>query len=176
MSHPSKHSEKSDFAFGIHSELPTAPPLFDILTRIIHVSVWALAVMMTLVIIFGVIDVGWMLLSRILSPPAMFLGMDEILELFGAFLAVLISIEIFVNIALYLREDVVHVKIVLATAFIAIARKVIILDAKETPPAVMYGVASLVLAMSIGYFLVVVYEQREKKPRGKSAGGPRETR
>ncbi len=68
-----------------------------------------------------------------------------------------------------------HVKIVLATAFIAIARKVIILDAKETPPEVMYGVAALVLAMSIGYFLVVIYEQHGTQRKGKSAGGPRET-
>jgi len=175
MSHPSENSERTPLTLGIQSDLPASPSLFYILTRIIHVSVWALAVMMTLVIIFGVIDVGWMLASEILTPPIMFLGMDKILQLFGAFLAVLISIEIFVNIALYLREDVVHVKIVLATAFIAIARKVIILDAKETPPEVMYGVAALVLAMSIGYFLVVVYEQHGTQRKGKSAGGPRET-
>ena len=46
----------------------------------------------------------------------------------GTFMAVLIAIEIFINITVYLRDDVIHVKIVLATALMAIARKVIILD------------------------------------------------
>ena len=34
----------------------------------------------------------------------------NIIITFGAFLAVLIAIKIFLNIALYLRDDVVHVK------------------------------------------------------------------
>lgn len=144
-------------------ELPANDPRLRALTTIIHFSVWVLAVMMVLVILLGVIDVGWMLVEQLQTPPVMMLGMEEILEVFGAFLAVLIAIEIFVNITLYLREDVVHVKVVLATAFIAIARKIIILDAKETPPEVMYGVAALVLAMSIGYFLVVVYDRKPGK-------------
>ncbi len=44
----------------------------------------------------------------------------------------LIAIEIFLNIVLYLRDDVLHVKLVLATALMAIARKVIVLDYKTT--------------------------------------------
>ena len=49
-------------------------------------------------------------------------------------MAVLIAIEIFINIMVYLREDVIHVKIVLATTLMAIARKVIILDPDKTEP------------------------------------------
>ena len=47
---------------------------------------------------------------------------------FGAFFAVLIVIDIFLNITLYLRDDVVHVKLVVATALMAIARKLIVFD------------------------------------------------
>lgn len=46
------------------------------------------------------------------------------LATFGAFIAVLIAIEILVNITAYLRNDVIQVKIVIATALMAIARKV----------------------------------------------------
>lgn len=47
-------------------------------------------------------------------------GASDILATFGAFMAVLIAIEIFINIIIYLREDVIHVKIVMATALMAI--------------------------------------------------------
>jgi len=74
---------------------------------------------------------------------------------FGAFMAVLIAIEIFVNITIYLREDVIHIRIVMATALMAIARKVIILDMKEVGVHEMLGLAAVALAMSIGYWLMV---------------------
>ena len=71
-------------------------------------------------------------------------------------MAVLIAIEIFINIIVYLRDDVIHVKIVMATALMAIARKVIIIDLKELTPMYLLGIASVTLAISIGYWLVVV--------------------
>ncbi|MBT8374293.1 MAG: phosphate-starvation-inducible PsiE family protein, partial [Deltaproteobacteria bacterium] len=72
-----------------------------------------------------------------------------------AFMAVLIAIEIFVNICVYLREDVIHVQIVMATALMAIARKVIILDFEEIDSEYVWAIAGVVLAMSIGYYLVL---------------------
>ena len=42
-----------------------------------------------------------------------------------------IAIEISINIISYLRENVFHIKIVLATVFMAVARKVIVLDCEE---------------------------------------------
>ena len=44
----------------------------------------------------------------------------------------------------------------MATAMMAIARKVIILDLKETTHEVVFAIAAVVLAMGIGYWLVVV--------------------
>ena len=77
------------------------------------------------------------------------------LATFGAFMAVLIAIEIFINITVYLRDDVIHVKIVMATALMAIARKVIILDLEKVEPEYLWGIASVVIAISIGYWLVI---------------------
>ena len=56
---------------------------------------------------------------------------------------------------MYLRADVIHVKIVMATALMAIARKVIILDLDKIEPEYLWGIASVVFAISIGYWLVV---------------------
>lgn len=63
---------------------------------------------MTGVVLLGVVDVdvGWTLHQRAVSAPRYVLTMSDMATL-GAFLALLIAMEIFVNIILYLREDVI---------------------------------------------------------------------
>jgi uncharacterized membrane protein (DUF373 family) len=129
-------------------------PLIQVLRWVIHVAVRILAIMMTGVILLGVVDVGWTLHQRAMAPPRFVLSISDILATFGAFMAVMIAIEIFGNIVLYLRDDVIHVKIVMATALMAIARKVIILDFETLTPDYIWATASVVLAMSVGYWLV----------------------
>lgn len=109
---------------------------------------------MVFVIIMGVVDVGWTLYQRLVTPPFLILTISDMLATFGAFMAVLIAIEILINITIYLRDDAIHVKIVLATALMAIARKVIILDINTVEPQYIYAIAAVTLAMSIGYWLI----------------------
>lgn len=129
-------------------------PLLDRLHAIIRQAVRALSVLMVLVILWGIADVVWVLYQKLSAPPVMLLGIGDIFAIFGAFLVVLISIEIFVNISLYLRDDVIHVKLVVATALMAIARKVIVLDYNTVEPAYVYATAATVLALGITYWLV----------------------
>ncbi|MBU1195138.1 MAG: phosphate-starvation-inducible PsiE family protein [Proteobacteria bacterium] len=130
-------------------------PLMQKLRIVIRFSVRCMAVLMTMVIFWGVLDVAWEIFEKLRTPPVMLMTISDILATFGAFMAVLIAIEIFINITIYLRDDVIHVKIVMATALMAIARKVIILDFSLVSPEYMFATAALVFAMSIGYWLVV---------------------
>ena len=136
-------------------------PLIQKLRIIIHFAVRMMAILMTLVILWGVADVGYVLYEKLMADPFMMLTISDILATFGAFMAVLIAIEIFINITVYLREDVIHVKIVMATALMAIARKVIILDFSEISSDYVYAISAVVLAMSIGYWLVHKYTVNE---------------
>ncbi|HBH27626.1 MAG: phosphate-starvation-inducible PsiE family protein [Desulfofustis sp. PB-SRB1] len=134
--------DKSDDAF------------LKLLKKIIHFCLKVLGLLMILVIIFGVIDVGWTLYQRLISPPGFILTIGDMLATFGAFMVVLIAIEIFQNIIMYLRDDVIHVKIVLATALMAIARKVIILDYDELAPLYIFATGAVLVATGITYYLV----------------------
>lgn len=125
-----------------------------LLKGIIHVCLKALGLLMIIVIIFGVIDVAWTVYQRLVQEPRFILTMGDILVTFGAFMVVLIAIEIFQNIILYLRDDVIHVKIVLATALMAIARKVIILDYDELQPMYIFATGIVLLATGITYYFV----------------------
>jgi uncharacterized membrane protein (DUF373 family) len=124
------------------------------LQTIIHWSVRALSILMVFVIVMGVLDVAWILYQRLITPPLYILTISDMLATFGAFMAVLIAIEIFINITIYLRDNVIHVKIVMATALMAIARKVIIIDFEKMDVTYLYGIAAVVLSMSIGYWLI----------------------
>ena len=130
-------------------------PLVRGLHWVIRMAVRALAVLMTGVIVFGVVDVCYVLYQRLMDEPKGLLEITDILATFGAFMAVLIAIEIFVNIVSYLRDDVIHVRIVLATALMAIARKVIILDYSTTGPQYIYATAAVVAAMALAYWLIL---------------------
>ncbi|TKB58660.1 phosphate-starvation-inducible PsiE family protein [Ferrimonas aestuarii] len=124
------------------------------LQRVIHWSVRALSLLMLFVIVMGVLDVAWTLYERLLTPPRFILTISDMLATFGAFMAVLIAIEIFINITIYLRDNVIHVKIVMATALMAIARKVIIIDMETTEATYVFAIGVVVVAMSIGYWLI----------------------
>jgi uncharacterized membrane protein (DUF373 family) len=102
----------------------------DATIRVLHIiirtAVKILAILMVMVIVWGIGDVIYVLYSRVSEPPFLLLSIGDILANFGAFLAVLIAIEIFMNISMYLTKDVIPVRLVIATALMAIARKVII--------------------------------------------------
>ncbi len=130
-------------------------PIIQKFRTVIRMAVRCLAALMTLVILWGVVDVGWVIYRRLITPPFMMLTISDMLASFGAFMGVLIAIEIFINITIYLRDDIIHVKIVMATALMAIARKVIILDFETIGTEYIWATAAVVLSMSIGYYLVV---------------------
>jgi uncharacterized membrane protein (DUF373 family) len=129
-------------------------PLLRFLHRIIRYGVRVLSVLMVMVIIWGVLDIIWVIYKRILQPPYGLLRLNDILFTFGAFLAVLIAIEIFFNITLYLRDNIIHIRLVVATALMAVARKVIVFDYKELSPQYIYATAAVVLALGITYWIV----------------------
>ena len=137
-------------------ELPSEhdDPLIEFLHKTIRLTVKVLAVLMVLVIIWGIGDVLYVLYMRLMEPPVYLLSISDIFATFGAFLAVLIAIEIFINITLYIRRDVLPVKLVIATALMAIARKVIIFDFKELTPMYIFATGSVVLALGITYWLI----------------------
>ena len=130
-------------------------PFIRFLNRVIRIGVKVLAVLMVAVILWGISDVVWVMVRRLTQPPYFLLKLEDILFLFGAILVVLIAIEIFLNITLYLREDVIHVRLVVATALMAIARKVIVFDYKELSPQYILATAAVVLSLGITYWLVV---------------------
>jgi uncharacterized membrane protein (DUF373 family) len=140
----------------IHHELSTQhhDPLIRSLHEIISICVKLLAVLMVFVIMWGVVDVCYVLYNSLTTPPLFLLNVGDIFKVFGAFMVVLIAIEIFINIRLYLGSSTLPIKLVIATALMAIARKVIILDLDNTSPQYVFAIAAVVLALGVAYWLI----------------------
>ncbi len=124
------------------------------LKRFERAIVTVLIVLMVLVIALATIEVGWLILQDITSPPVLILEIDELLDIFGKFLLVLVGIELLYTLRAYWAENEVHVEVVFAMALIAVARKVIVLDVKDLDSMVLIGIAAVVLALSVGYYYV----------------------
>lgn len=128
-----------------------------------------LIVMMVIVVMISTLELGYILFKEIVSPPAFWLEINQMLDIFGFFMLILIGIELLETIKAYLVEKVVHSEIVLEVALIAIARKVIILDYKEYSGLNIIGIAALIVSISVAYFFL----KRTKKVHtpGPSTGG-----
>jgi len=114
----------------------------------------ALLGLMMLAVLVSTVELAVILYQQLMKPPIYFLNVKEMLEVFGSFLLVLIGLELLESIKAYLEENRVPAKVVLLVALVAVSRKVIILDYNETTPDMFYGMSAIILALSIGYFLV----------------------
>jgi uncharacterized membrane protein (DUF373 family) len=106
------------------------------------------------VIVVATLELAWVIVHDILSPPILLLEISELLEIFGLFLLVLIGIELLEMIKVYLKDKVVHVEVVFMVAMVAIARKVVILDVNELSGITLVGIGIVIIALSGGYYLV----------------------
>ena len=125
--------------------------LLDRVTRGVVVS---LIVLMLVAVILSALELAIVLVQEVRKPPAGLLGIENLFEIFGFFLMVLIGLELLESIRAYLDDDTLHVEVVFLVAMIAVARKVIILEVPQYSPLALVGVASIVLALALGYFFV----------------------
>lgn len=118
---------------------------------------------MTMVIILSILELAYVIVVDIISPPLFLLDIRELLEIFGLIMLVVIGIELIETVMkTYLVEGVDHVRVVLSVALIAIARKVIILDLKEVSILSLIGIGLIILALAFGYFFVGRLNSKEK--------------
>lgn len=118
--------------------------------------------LMALVVFLATAELLYIIAREIATPPLVFLEIDQLLNIFGHFLLVLIGIELLETFKIYIEENVINVQVVLLVAIIAIARKVIILDVKALPSMTLIGIGVIVISLSIGYYLVKKSQLDEK--------------
>jgi uncharacterized membrane protein (DUF373 family) len=77
-----------------------------------------------------------------------------LIEIFGAFLNILIALEVLENITAYLRGSGIRIELVIVTALTAVARKIVIFDFDKLSGLELIGLAVAIFTLSISFWLV----------------------
>lgn len=117
-----------------------------------------LSIALVIVIFFSLFDLGFNVIRELSTEPIGFFQ-STVLEIFGLFLNILIALELLENIQAYLDHQGVQVQLVVATALIAVARKLIIFDFAKSSGLDLVGLAVAIFSLSISYWLVRQHKQ-----------------
>jgi uncharacterized membrane protein (DUF373 family) len=129
--------------------------MIDVLKKFEHLMIRFLMIMMGLVLFLATIDLAWVIFTSMREPLYVIVSVDDLLGLFGQFMLVIIGIELLETIMkTYLTQDEPHYEVVLSVAIIAIARKVIILDINQVDSTTLVGIASIIIALTAGFFFM----------------------
>jgi uncharacterized membrane protein (DUF373 family) len=117
-----------------------------------------LMALLMLVIVIAIIDLAWLLYRSLVVTSLYLLETYELIAVLGAFLLVLICIELLDTIKAYFKENTIHVEIVILLAIIAVARKVILLDPTGMTGiefgVEMMGIGVIVISLAAGYYVL----------------------
>jgi len=125
--------------------------LETVLTQVQKFTVLALAAMLAVVVFLSTLHLGVLIAEEVWQPPRFLIRVQGLLEIFGYFLLVLIGVELLETLKAYLKKDVIHIRVVLEVALIAMARKVIIEEPNTVPGLTLLGIAALILALGIAF-------------------------
>lgn len=133
--------------------------------KIIHITEnivsKVLSLALIIVILISLLDLITVLYNDLFHHEPIGFFNKTLIEIFGFFLNILIALELLENITVYLRKHIVQLELVLTTALIAVARKIIIFDANkyEKIDLISLGIAILCLAISYG---IIRYVNQKK--------------
>jgi uncharacterized membrane protein (DUF373 family) len=119
-----------------------------------------LMVMLMGVLLVSLVDLVLLLKDSLHTFDTAFLSPAELVTVFGAFLLVLIGVELLDTLKVYFRENAIHVEIVVLLAIIAVARKVLLLDPISTTRNgfeygfELMGIGIIVVGLAGAYYLI----------------------
>jgi uncharacterized membrane protein (DUF373 family) len=148
----------------------TPPRLKKAVRWVERAIIISLIAVMSLLLLIATVELFYTVYLALMENDSQMLliDLDNMLNIFGVFLLVLIGIELLDTIKVYFKENVIHVEVVILVALIAIARKVIVLDFEYYSGLEILGVSAIILALAGGYYLL--------KRTGSTGIYPREKR
>jgi uncharacterized membrane protein (DUF373 family) len=129
-----------------------------ILSKLEAVVVAAMQVLMMVVVLVATFMLYQLLLKNLFSQVAQIESVDGLLptlqQSFAGVLTVVLGLELLETLNTYFTEHHVRLEVILVVAIIAIGRHVIQIDFEHTPGTILLGISAVILALTLGYFLV----------------------
>jgi uncharacterized membrane protein (DUF373 family) len=114
---------------------------------------YVILLFLALVLVFAMFNLICLVIQFLVNDGRYILESNELAQIFGYFLLVLIGIEFLDSVLTYLRDNVMHVEVIVMVAIIAVARKIILLESDSTETHVI-GLGFMIMALGISYYLI----------------------
>jgi len=115
---------------------------------------WAVLLMMVVAVLMLTAGFAIDLVHDVIALPSGTLTNDQVFELFGDLLFILIGLELMHTVKIYLHDHTVHVDVILTIALVAVARKVIVLNLKDYQGIAVIGLALLIVSLAASHWFL----------------------
>ena len=109
-------------------------------------------ILLMIVVLSATVHLGFLIAEEMWKPPRLLIPVQGLLEVFGYFLLVLIGVELLETLKVYVKKDVIHVRVVIEVALIAMARKVITEEPHSVSSLTLFAIAALILALGVAFY------------------------
>jgi uncharacterized membrane protein (DUF373 family) len=123
----------------------------DWVKKLNNVVVLVICLMLCVIVVLATVELGVGLVRDIMTPPLFFPGIDQLLDLFGRVLLVVMGLELVETMRIYAVEGVARVEVVITVAAIALARRVVVLEPGSVPTMAIFAEAALFAALALAY-------------------------
>ena len=133
--------------------------LFErIMSKVELITISAMQLLLIFAIATATIVLFFLFARNLVADASKIESVAELLptmqQSFAGILIVVLGLELMETLKTYFTEHHVRVEVILVVAIIAVGRHVIQVDFAHTPASVDLGLAALIVALVLGYFLV----------------------
>ena len=126
--------------------------LVNLITWVQAITVAVVMALLMIVVLVSTVHLGFLIAEEMWKPPRFLIPIQGLLEVFGYFLLVLIGVELLETLKMYLKSDVIRVRVVIEVALIAMARKVITEEPEAVSSMTLFAIAALILVLGITFY------------------------
>jgi uncharacterized membrane protein (DUF373 family) len=138
--------------------------LDTLITKAQTLIVSVLMALLIVVIVLSTVHLGVLIAEELWKPPRFLIPVQDLLEVFGYFLLVLIGVELLETLKGYIRKNALHARVVLEVAMIAVARKVITTEPNAVSGLTLFGIAALIVALGLAFYLEGEARRKAEQP------------
>ncbi|SKA79916.1 Uncharacterized membrane protein, DUF373 family [Caloramator quimbayensis] len=129
--------------------------MIKIIEKFEKAATTVLIIMLLIVITVSIIELSVVIGKTLIAPPIFLIDINKLLDIFGFFMLIVVGIELIETMKVYYTEKSFKiVETVIMAAIIAVARKIIILDMKGLSSMTLIGIALILIALCIGYYIL----------------------
>ncbi len=131
--------------------------------------IYFLLIIISILLVVAILDVIIQLYNGIMVNSLTEFIKTQFTQLIGLFLTILIGVELLEAIKAFLKEEMVHVEIVVLVAIIAISRKVIVWEISSIGYMDLIALALMLIALAATYWVIKICYKKHDKCKSSNA-------